>query len=304
MTGEGNDTFNSGGGGGGLIGALATAGALIYDSVNQRKNTKDTIAANKKEAELAYQREQEMIRQQNLYNSPAEQMKRFTDAGLNPNLIYGQGSSGNQTAIPKYQRPEQDYRGMPGVMSGVLGALSPAISEYQNFQMRQAQIGQVNAMTENIEAKTVTEGFNSVLKDLMGKKTAQDTSQSSRMFPYMQEQAAYQTQKIATDWHKNLQTIENMKQANVLQLLEEQYKRKAMTAVDLDNEKRVQDIIYKKYENQWRKVGVTSSDNIMLRVLVRMLGQSGLTPMDIIPKQEKIGGNEGPPSMGFNPTWK
>lgn len=37
---------------------------------------------------------------QNQYNSPAAQMQRFRDAGLNPNLIYGQGNSGNAGAIP------------------------------------------------------------------------------------------------------------------------------------------------------------------------------------------------------------
>lgn len=36
---------------------------------------------------------------QNAYNSPAEQMKRFQQAGLNPNLIYGRGDSGSATPV-------------------------------------------------------------------------------------------------------------------------------------------------------------------------------------------------------------
>lgn len=36
---------------------------------------------------------------QNRYNSPAAQMKRFKDAGLNPNLVYTQGNSGNMSPI-------------------------------------------------------------------------------------------------------------------------------------------------------------------------------------------------------------
>jgi len=45
---------------------------------------------------------------QNEYNSPAAQMKRFQEAGLNPNLIYGQGNSGNAGSVqmPDVQRPE------------------------------------------------------------------------------------------------------------------------------------------------------------------------------------------------------
>lgn len=37
---------------------------------------------------------------QNTYNSPSSQMARYQQAGLNPNLIYGQGNSGNAGPIP------------------------------------------------------------------------------------------------------------------------------------------------------------------------------------------------------------
>lgn len=45
------------------------------------------------------------IREQNAYNTPTEQMRRYQAAGLNPNLIYGSGSgsSGNQTSLGDYQ---------------------------------------------------------------------------------------------------------------------------------------------------------------------------------------------------------
>lgn len=37
---------------------------------------------------------------QNAYNAPKAQMERFKEAGLNPNLIYGQGTPGNASATP------------------------------------------------------------------------------------------------------------------------------------------------------------------------------------------------------------
>lgn len=45
-----------------------------------------------------YQNEanREMIREQLEYDTPKNQMARFQDAGLNPNLVYGQGTPGNQ----------------------------------------------------------------------------------------------------------------------------------------------------------------------------------------------------------------
>jgi len=41
-----------------------------------------------------------LAKYQNAYNSPQAQMNRFRKAGLNPNLIYTQGSSGNMSPIP------------------------------------------------------------------------------------------------------------------------------------------------------------------------------------------------------------
>lgn len=48
----------------------------------------------------------DMWKMQNEYNSPSAQMARFSAAGLNPNLIYGQGSAGNATSAPQMVVPE------------------------------------------------------------------------------------------------------------------------------------------------------------------------------------------------------
>lgn len=47
---------------------------------------------------LNYENQVKLIDKQNEYNTPAAQMQRFAEAGLNPNLIYGLGSNGNQPA--------------------------------------------------------------------------------------------------------------------------------------------------------------------------------------------------------------
>lgn len=101
-------------GGGDWIGAIIGAGAGLYDSHQNRKtserNTDKTIAAQKAEAELAYQRSMSSWHMQNEYNSPEEQMKRFMAAGLNPHLIYGQGSPGQASAPPQYQPANLQYK--------------------------------------------------------------------------------------------------------------------------------------------------------------------------------------------------
>lgn len=49
---------------------------------------------------MKYQQElnQQSIDAQNVFNSPAEQMKRLEKAGLNKNLVYGSGVDGNQSS--------------------------------------------------------------------------------------------------------------------------------------------------------------------------------------------------------------
>lgn len=48
----------------------------------------------------------DMWKMQADYNSPQSQMQRFQEAGLNPNLIYGQGSNGNMSQAPIQGVPE------------------------------------------------------------------------------------------------------------------------------------------------------------------------------------------------------
>jgi hypothetical protein len=59
--------------------------------------------ANKKLAQYSFDKNVEMWKMQNEYNNPKNQMQRFTDAGLNPNLIYGKGTPGNAQTMPQYQ---------------------------------------------------------------------------------------------------------------------------------------------------------------------------------------------------------
>lgn len=48
----------------------------------------------------------DMWRMNNEYNSPQAQMKRFEEAGLNPNLIYSQGTAGNSAGPPQMVTPQ------------------------------------------------------------------------------------------------------------------------------------------------------------------------------------------------------
>lgn len=167
------------GAGAGWIGAIAGAGASIYDTYQSSKtskyNTDKTIAANQAEAEKAYQREIEMWNMMNAYNSPEQQMARYQAAGLNPNLIYGSGSSaGNASNIPKYNPPNINYQyqaAQPGRgIQAVLPALMQVGTWMQQMKYSQKQIESMD--TQNLLRTTQEEKLQQLI-DYMEKANPQ-----------------------------------------------------------------------------------------------------------------------------------
>lgn len=115
------------------------------------KNTRLTNAANMRLAEYAYNKDLEMWSRNNTYNAPQQQMTRLKEAGLNPNLIYGNGSSpGNTSAqMPKYNAPTMDYNFRPQFNPvEIMGA-------YNNYKLVQAQTQQIAAQTQATQANTL-----------------------------------------------------------------------------------------------------------------------------------------------------
>lgn len=82
-----------------LIGGAISAGTALAGTA-MRNN------AQRRENELAFEREKEQIREQNAYNSPSAQQARMAAAGLNPNLMYQQGEQGLQSDTAHYTPAE------------------------------------------------------------------------------------------------------------------------------------------------------------------------------------------------------
>lgn len=80
--------------GAGVSGLFGIAGSAINYAFQKK------LAAQQNQYNL------DMWRMQADYNSPQAQMQRFQEAGLNPNLIYGQGSNGNMSQAPQMVTPE------------------------------------------------------------------------------------------------------------------------------------------------------------------------------------------------------
>ncbi|AXH74373.1 MAG: DNA pilot protein [Microviridae sp.] len=82
--------------------------AAVADGINQVANVTATVGTNRKQNKWAQETYDKQRKDslhdwsmQNAYNSPAAQMQRLKDAGLNPNLVYGNGADAQSTAMPR-----------------------------------------------------------------------------------------------------------------------------------------------------------------------------------------------------------
>lgn len=103
-----------------IAAGIAAAGSTTAAAVNNKggknsqrraykynKQLQEQQAAYQKEAaETSWNRQLEAWNMENEYNSPKAQMQRYQDAGLNPNLIYGQSNTAG--SIGNYQLDTPD----------------------------------------------------------------------------------------------------------------------------------------------------------------------------------------------------
>lgn len=117
---------------GNIIGAAAQSNAVHETNLQQERL-----------ARYSYEQQRQMIAEQNEYNTPKNQMARYQEAGLNPNLVYNQGSSGNQSEIARYNAPNLQTPDVSGLGSGVVDAIKIGMALEQNqadLSLKDAQL--------------------------------------------------------------------------------------------------------------------------------------------------------------------
>lgn len=147
-----------------IAGLVAAGGAVAGSAITARNNRK--IAEFQAEANERY------LRQQLEYDKPINQMARFQEAGLNPNLIYSQGSAGNQSTPLRYP----DFQGMNleslGQLMNTVNQTAMTRSQVQATDARTQQtyvMTELNRMQQKlIEANPLLndEGFKAILDSL------------------------------------------------------------------------------------------------------------------------------------------
>lgn len=214
----------------------------------------------------------EMWHAQNAYDHPGAQVDRLLEAGLNPNLVYGNGSVAN-TAAPAPRAADASQITPMFDPSQVIGN---SLATYQSLKLQQAQIANIEAQTNNINARTVTESFRKVLTEATGKKVTEETRQLEGLWNFNAEIKQAESEKAKLGIDVMFQQLANMKADEVNKNLDAMYKQRGFTTQQIEQDQRQADLLYSQMRNEWMKMGVTTTDNPILRIVVRMANEAGV----------------------------
>lgn len=105
---------------------------------------------NAEQAEKSYDRQVAFWKMQQDYNTPSALMRRYRDAGLNPDLVYGEVSPVN----PSASSPTASYGGSVGSDLSTKRTIGDITSMALQMQRERAEIDNIKADTANKNANT------------------------------------------------------------------------------------------------------------------------------------------------------
>lgn len=279
------------------VAAAIAAGASL---IGTGANVASTGRQNKKSRQFTremYERQQadqlKFWETQNAYNTPEQQMERYRQAGLNPNLIYGQGNSGNASPIPTPDIQKPEFR-VPDF--GGIAQAGNSIANYLDYEIKQAQVDNLRAdntvkleeaLLKNSTRKQVEQNTQRSVFDLDFDTELRDTSAEFRRETLRQikqnmdlnlnadERAAAQN---ASSLKESAERILNLRLSRAKTREEIQAIKAAITDTQLSSK-------LKQFEIELNNLGITKGDPLYFRIL------SGLLQNYSTSQYEKSGSN-------------
>lgn len=145
--------------GGNIVNSLFNRGSQNSANRQNKQLAEYQAQVNREAADLEWSRNLDLWNMTNEYNSPSMQMERLKAAGLNPNLVYGNGSAANTASSPSaYDAAKYDA---PNISSytGFNTGFDEAIAAYNNSRLNSAQTSNLESQGDYVRAQTITEGL-------------------------------------------------------------------------------------------------------------------------------------------------
>jgi len=224
------------------VAAAGTSGILGFGTAYHNRKFAE------KQSDLAYQRDLEHYRRQNRYNSPKQQMARLKKAGLNPNLVYGDG------ALTMQSKGDVNYQPVNAPMP--TGLANDIIGTATDLKLRQEQIKNIAADTQSKKNYNYQAGWrNAILSNESDIKARQNTMGAELYDTQIQIQKSIE--------QKNWKEVERIQ-------AQTDFINAGMTKLEVETEKIASEALYMKYRNAFRKLGITDSDHALIRVAYRL----------------------------------
>lgn len=142
-----------------LPAGVAAVGGIVSNALNISNQNKQNQNSQRHSWEMYAQQRRDAMsdwNMQNAYNDPSAQMARLKEAGLNPNLVYGNGATAQSSQGPRgSSAPTPTFQAAKVNMD----AGSVALMALQAEQMK-ANIARTHAETSRVEADTQSMLYN------------------------------------------------------------------------------------------------------------------------------------------------
>lgn len=233
-----------------LIGAGSQLSGGIFGYIGQRKQNKTNLQL----AKEARDHDVRMWQMQNEYNTPAMQMQRLKEAGLNPNLMYGQGNTGNASSPQKAPIPEVGNE----LSSLAQMSFAPVLSMYQDWRVKNAQIENLKANADATRQNATLTALRQITQDYTNKKLGVQLPWVNLQEQYKTNIARYKADQENLRSQYLFETIPaTIKQVMLRNNLLEQQTR----SVQLENQ----------FNEQLKPYGMRSTDPLWMRLIMHVL---------------------------------
>lgn len=266
-----------------LAAAIPAVGSLLggFFSSNAQQTANQE---NRDFAERMYKQQREdnlsMWNTQNEYNSPQAQMERLRKSGLNPNLVYGNGSAVNTASPVANATPSTPQAAAVNPMSGLPQA-ADSIYRFADLQQKSASTDNMRAQNTLLQQQAILNAVEAESKTFdvdLKKQLKQNVLDmaSSSLEGIKASTLLKQTQQFGLsndNWVKSETQDARIKALNLTPKVIEAQLNNTLSGTKL----RQAELELKQLETNLRKNGINSSDPFYFRILGQFANKFGLT---------------------------
>lgn len=229
---------------------------------------------------------QDMWSKTNEYNSPAQQMERYKQAGLNPHLIYGQQPQASQPMSASTTAPHAERLPESTGLSDASQTMFMASQNYINNKKQQAEIDNLQKANEVMSADIRTKDASVAESFARTARSEYDLQLARDIRGNIVQDAVYNTQSKGLEVSKMEQEIRNsvktgrLTDAQIEKAAQDVVQSKAqIKMLEMQGKVAEAELESKRLDNDLKRMGIQPTDSPLFRVPIRIYNNFKNTQM-------------------------